>query len=935
MVKKRLLLIVSLLFIASVCFGQTGTTGVINGTVTDPDGVALPGITVILKSPALVLPQLTTVTNASGVYRFMGLAPGTYELTFELEGMNTLVRKGIVVGAGKTSTVDVGMTLKSLEESIIVSGKAPTIDRQKPTRAATLDLEFLKYIPSTRTMRDYFNMAPGVTGDTAAGACVRDNSYNLDGVNMNDPVVGTQFVTYGMDIMEEMSVTTGGVTAEYGAVRGAVVNVVTKSGGNEFHGQGIFFYRDLKLQSKNTEGTVLEGFESGFDYEIEPGFSLGGPIIKDKLWFFGNFAWNKSSEFRSNFPYDKDEQTPIVETNPYPFFKLTFQPSKKDKFIASINYSGRRVNHRHSVGTWARNNEDSTWHQKTRTSVYNLHWTRFWGNNLVTNAKFGYVDFNMDLLSNVQDVQYYWAWEGALFSNGGGHDDLNPRTRLQFNVDGTTFIDNLAGSHELKFGGEFTKSDSKRGWVSWGDSVPGLLDTNIYRNYQHSAIGTVYEVFQSDYMSTDRLLNTSFFIQDTWVIGKRLTLNVGGRLEMQKGVIPKQNADATPYTYMGYLIDTSEPESRTVLEWTTLCPRLGLTFDVFADGSTLIKSTYGRYYSANITQWFGPANRNQGVWGYFRYGSLVTITLPGDFNIGWTDPNTGKEYKMRNPYVDEFTIGIERELWEDWSIGLRYIDRKDRDLIDDADACHLDMYELMENGNLIWTNFTPVTVTDPYDGSTQTFYDQNGFAGHDFFLVNGPHLYRNYKGIELTVNKRYSKGWSINASYTWNKSTGVVGTDFYDSYGYTSYYDNPNYHYNKQGRMELERRHQVKIQGLFKGPWGINLGWYYYYLSGRRDTRQIRSDDFGLNLYQGNVTINAEPKGSTARPDLHALDLKVEKAFKIGNVTLAVFMDIFNVFNQGVLTDQETVSSDPTRTFGEMITITDPRIIRLGAKIEF
>jgi hypothetical protein len=257
--KRLLTLLLATFFVASVGLAQTMGTGNINGTVTDPDGVTLPGITVILKSPALVLPQLTTVTNASGIYRFLGLAPGTYELTFMLEGMNTLVRQGINVSAGKTATVDVGMTLKSLEESVIVSGKAPTIDRQTTTGVASVNIEALKLIPTpNRSAMDYFNLTPGVDSQTAHGSGQMDNSYNLDGVNMGDPATGMDYVSFGMDIMEEIAVQTGGISAEFGSVKGAVLNVVTKSGGNKFSGSASFYYDHESLQSDNTKGTDLE-----------------------------------------------------------------------------------------------------------------------------------------------------------------------------------------------------------------------------------------------------------------------------------------------------------------------------------------------------------------------------------------------------------------------------------------------------------------------------------------------------------------------------------------------------------------------------------------------------------------------------------------------------------------------------------------------------
>lgn len=925
MLKRFSILAITLLFTFTVVQAQLNQTGMITGVVNSPDGTPMPGVTVIAKSPAMVLPEMTTVSSENGRYRFPSLAPGTYELTFQLEGMNTIVRKGIKVNVGVTSSVDIMMELQTIQESIVVEGKSPTVDRQNTTKAANLDQEFLKSIPAVRDLGTYFNMTPGVTADTAHGGTVRDNSYNLDGVNLGDPAVGTEGVFFGMDIMEEISVQSGGLSAEYGAVRGAVVNVVSKSGGNKFSGTASIYYRNEDFQSTNTKGTPLEGNLSGFKYEIEPGITLGGPLAKDKLWFFFNASYTKSENYVPGYPYD-GEDIPPDDYRPYPYVKFTFQPNQANKFIFSYNYSDIERNHR----TASRfDTVDTTWIQETPTHVFNAHWTRNFGNNFFANFKVGYVDSTFNLLAkntNYRATEYTTNRDAG----GYGYDDLNGRDRLQINADGTVFVDDLAGAHEIKFGGEYTYSKNYWGRQYYTDPRNGCWQVISYGGVPW--YGWVY----LDMDRYEDMQNWSLFVQDTWSISNNLTLNLGLRYENQKGIIPVQAEDSVDINFFGYTINPSVTEKRTAMTWSTLAPRVGLIYDITSDGKTLLKASYSRYYAANITQWFTYLNPNDftiaGV-DLYSDGSIYGPWywyLPGGATAGYGDKD------LANPYVDEFVVGFERELWEDWSVGLRYIKKWDRDLIEDADGTALDMDALMNDGELIWTNYQPVTITDPYDGSPQTFWNLINPQPSQLYTVNPPGAERDYDGIEFTLNKRYSKGWQLMLSYVWQNSRGLVATDFNDSYGATGYYDNPNNHTNAYGRFPYERRHQFKVNGLVKGPWGINLSGYFRWLSGRRYTRTISSGDLGVALNQDPETIFAEERGSRGLPDIVQLDLRLEKVFKIGPVNLRVFADLFNVFNANPASAVETLSSTPTtRTFEEMTDILDPRMLRLGAKIEF
>ncbi|MCP5046258.1 MAG: TonB-dependent receptor [bacterium] len=943
MIKKVLIVLLATMFMVTAGFAQTAQTGAIKGTVTDPDGVTLPGITVITKSSALVINQMTTVTNANGQYRFLGLPSGEYELTFMLEGMNTYVRKGIVVRVGRTATVDVGMTLKSLEESIVVSGKAPTVDRQKTTGVASLDVEFLKMVPSqNRSFTDYFNLTPGVTGDSAHGSGTMENSYNLDGVNVGDPATGLDFVSFGMDIMEEISVQTGGISAEYGSVKGAMVNVVTKSGGNNFSGSLYFYYDHESLQSTNTEGTDLydpdaENQEkTGRKFQSEPGASLGGPLIKDKLWFFANFNMIKNETYAPGYPYNgTGGDIPADREEVFPYLKLTYQPTQSDKFIIGYNFSDLKRNHR---GANRYQTTATTRLQETPTHVFNAHWTKTFGSNFYANLKLAYVKFDLNIDAKAPGAQYSDWLTSQQTGTYWRNKDRNQRDRYQAVFDATTFIDDLAGSHEVKFGGEFQQA--KTGW-NMETNTDDPTGMHLIYMYPEAVGGTgVYYGYHIEtFDRKDDMRNFSMFLNDTWSVTNNLTLNLGIRYDYNSVVWPAQGGDTPPVfdPFLGVTIDRTIGSTMTPMKWNNISPRLGLIYDIFSDGTTLFKASWSHYVQPNQVGWINLAHPNG--WHYWRELYLGSDTVQA-YLSGTSPSGTQVGYGSHDliaPTSNELTVGIEREMWEDWSLGIRYIRKWEKDLIHIVDANALDIDALLDNGELVWTNWEALNVTDPYDGGSVMFYNNLDVSReNDDHIVNPPGAERNYDGVELTLNKRYSHGWQINASYVYGDSRGLISTSRGgQSLGTSSLFDDPNAHVNAIGRFPLERRHQFKLTGMVKGPWGINLGGYFRYMSGRRWTRTVSSSFLGAGLNQTSVTNNAETRGNDGYPALRLLDLKVEKAFRFGKVEFKVFADIFNVFNENTILTEYVNSSNPSRTFGEDLTIAAPRVVRFGARIEF
>ncbi len=941
MIRRVLVFLMAIISIVSVGFTQTIQTGAIRGTVTDPDGVALPGLTVILRSPALIVSQVTSLSNANGVYRFLSLAPGEYELTFVWRGMNTLVRKGIVVRVGKTATVDTAMTLKSIAENVIVIGKAPTVDRQKTTGVTSLDIQLLKLVPSVnRNFMDYFNLTPGVSNDSVHGSGDMENSYNLDGVNMGDPATGTNMVPFGMDIMEEIAVQSGGLSAEYGSVKGAVINVVTKSGGNKLNGSAFFYYDNEAFAATNTKGTDLykEGVtpeKTGRKFQMEPGFTLGGPIIKDKLWFFANVNMIRADTYASGYPYDKKDNIPADTKMFLPYIKLTFQPTASDKFMVSYNYANLLANHRGASRYYT---EATTRTQETPTHVFNAHWTKTWGANWYANLKLAYIAYNLNLDSKT-DGSMYMDWLTARnYGTFWRNKDDSQRDRYQVVADATTFIDHFVGAHELKIGGELQMA--KTSW--WIENNPSDA-TGLAMLYMYPEAvggnGIYYGIHVEGFDRKDNMVNFSLYLNDTWNMTHNVTFTLGVRYDYNSTIWPAQNQDEAPVynPFLKKTIDRRITKSMTPMKWNNVSPRLGVIYDIFSDGTTLFKGSWSHYVEPNQIGWINIAHPNG--WHYWLeyYFGKDTVS---SYRSGETPAGTQVGYKNYNliaPTCDELTVGFERELWQDWSVGLRYLKKWDRDLIHVVDAASVNMDTLMETGELVWKDWEVKTALDTHSGNTVTFYNNlNPSRKPARYIVNPPGAGRDYDGFELTLNKRFSQGWSVNVSYVYANSRGLIGTSRNSqALGTSLLFSDPNAHENANGRFELESRHQVKITGLLKGPLGINVGGYFKLKSGQRWTRMVSAEFLHLKLNQNTQQINAEPRGSSGYPAVVQLDLKVEKAFRVSDVELKLFADIFNLFNANTVTQEFLDSSNPKRKFKEDLLIMDPRVVRLGVRVEF
>ncbi len=931
---RRFKLLACLLLIVmavGTAWSQMIPTGKLTGTVTDNGKLALPGVTVKISSPSLMVPEMSAITNQDGLFRMVSLPPGTYKVTFELEGFKTVVREGIIINSNLTVTLPVEMEQGAISESVLVVGQSPTVDVEKTQLGTTFTQEILESVPLTRELSAIYNSAPGMFDRTSFGSDARSNNFVVDGVKMQDPMTGDPYQTVPWNAIDEVEVSTSNQKAENGNVKGAMVSVITKSGGNQLSGGLNFYFRNKSLQSNNTDGTQLEGQFNGFKSQYVPGFSLGGPIKKDKIWFFVSLDVDRSASYVNGFPAAPVGQsvtgnTPIHANTFAPFAKLTFQLDKKNKIIASAYYRSYDLDHR-DASAWTV--LDANTKEDTAVNVATVQWTNITSESFFFDLKASWYSLHQYLLAN-NDLAPMTDYGVDSINRGGyGSDWWYKRRRVELNGDSTLFLDDAAGRHELKFGvnSEFAFDSTECGYYT-DPHLEGLfsdgfkaVDVELWEGVPTWAwVGT-------EYAQKNNLIQVGAFLQDTWTPFKQLVVSLGLRYDYSQGAYPAQRNKAT-----GEWVNENRIKA---MSFNMLSPRLGLTYDIFGDGKTVIKGNWGRYYAPMLMLYYYFNNPSQ--------RSSFVARLNPDWTVDYTTPvvspgTTAVDPNLKSPYADELTIGIERELFENFSISGTFIAKWEKNLIDDVDRAHLDWETYEETGELVWNGYSPVTGTDPFTGEDITFYQMDeDFGDYGFVFQNVPGTARKYTGAEFKLTKRMSDRWSMLASYVYSHGMGILNTTRGQSTGFTGFYDDPNSMINAYGKLDYQREHLVKVQGTYVGPWGLNFSAYYQFGSGIPYTRVIRSMEAGLGyLYQGMVSIYAEKRGSEKLPDQHLLDIRLQKEIKLPKGQLGLSIDVYNVFNNNQATSVgATTNYDYFTTFQTVYGIMSPRYVQLGLNYKF
>ncbi len=897
---------ISLLLVFSLAIGcayAQRLTGKITGVVTDDEGTSLPGVTVETSSPALMGGLQAQVTSQKGTYRFINLPPGTYKLVFKLEGFQAMEILNTKVLLGTTITKNVVLTPGTIEESITVVAKPPTIDVTKSGTSAHYSKEELEMIPTGRdSFMDIVKMAPGFSPSLGSrgitsivlGSNNESSMYQIDGVDVSNPEFGSAWIFFPANVFEEVETHLLGAPAEYGQYSGAVINVVTKSGSNTLKGDISYYGQfDSLTGDNNPQPGEAQSFQRNKYYFLST--NLGGPIIKDKLWFFASVAqskdnsvwWRGNAEFPNKFPRQQA------------FLKFSAQPAKNHKFSGYAYFETYSLPRATSPDVMA----ESRMKESSDTPSWNLLWTWQINNNAYFELKSGghYSRMNsMPTHSTLDDPTHYDVITG-ITSNGAWFPWTYEVGKYQVNANLSYFAeDYLGGDHEFKFGIQYNHGIAQ--------NQGGHSGGRAYIDYD----GAPYRMYMQDtYYYGGKTDSIGAFVDDSLKIGDRVNLNLGLRFDWQNGYIHSMHVmDGWSKT------DQMTDPMKDLLNQYVFSPRIGLAVQLTSDQKTLLKASYGRYYDATqIYNWEAPGPNVTDwhllVWDGTDY--VLFDTVPGEMNY-----SVDKPYKT--PYADQFSIGLEREIFTDLSFGANFIYKKHNNLIGWEDR---------------GATYEQVNLVSPDNGQTYAAWNQTSAAGtNDYWITNRQDFEQSYIGAIFTIDKRYSNNWLMHASLTWQKSEGLIISAHSGAQSGISRWGfgkDPNNLINANGALQNDRRVTFKLQTSYSFPLGIVASINYIYASGRPLPIFVR-----IYPDQGMKSILAEPRnhGNLSAAE-SMLDFRLSKSFDIyKTVRLHAMFDVFNVFNSDTTLDY---SSANLYAANYMATsrIPFPRRLQIGLRLEF
>jgi len=928
--KTKLLigLIVLLLMLSPLIFGQSRDTGAIIGKISDDEGNAIPGASLILTSPNLMGAR-TTVSDANGEFRFPALPPGEYALKAELTGFGTFVQENIRVTTTATLNVNVVMKPAAMAEEVTIVGEAPTVDiKSTETASVTLSNELLRNVPYNQFTADIVNLAPGVSGNVAYGASENTGiAYTMDGVNVADPEAGSAWVFSDHNIIEEAKIMGVGLPAEYGNFTGVIFNLVTKSGGNELSGHFEFNFQGYKADSKFWQAENTGVYLADYPNLTSPSSKLtdinghlGGPIIKDKLWFYVGGQFYRTQNRPTGFPEDVDYKQPRF------FAKLSAQldPSlSMSGVFQTTSYQGENRSASSVRSPEACVTQDSPdW-------LASFSLTKILSPNTFFDLKTNYFKgrYYLDPEVGFDPYTHRNLNENMRFFSDGDFYYAD-RARFGTNASLTHYAEDfITGSHDFKFGVEVERSmaRSRYGYTGRG----GELGDNIkYVDYWgYGAFGYLYSgnylAYQYEgYDTNTRYTRLEVFAQDSWQVSERLNISLGVRFGQNWGDV--KGVDGA------------------VFKTNHLDPRLGFTFDVLGDRTTILKAHYGRFAEAMLTAYHDRMNPLSQFKDYIGYYFIPDDNDPATTGGTWYEWFRIKptEYAMddnlKHPSMSQFTVGIERELFKDASLGVTYINRKWDNIIG--------RYNRAARYNVIDYYSPELNQTFPiYERTMDTlelsdFIITNLQKGSEYPNILTD-IYRKYEGLEILFNKRFSNRWQLLASYVYSKASGTRDNGFGGDIGWGEDPSDPNSYVNAEGCLTNDFTHMLKVQGTYVLPLDISLTGYFRTITGFSWTTQVMTE----RLNQGQVTFFAEPRGANHYPMATTLDLRLEKIFTLaGKYRLGVIFDVFNVFNDDTITTWGTIAgfdwnegTYPSTDGHELYTLVRPRQARLGLRLIF
>ena len=938
----------------------------IAGVVKDTTGSVMPGVLVEASSPALIEKTRSVVTDSAGQYKIVDLSPGTYQVSFTLAGFKTVRRADIILEGTFTAPVNADLQIGSVEETITVTGASPTVDIINTQKSFVANREILDAIPTTdRNTVSRALLIPGTTVTpfvlgqfnlTSHGSSVSDFTMAIDGLRVNNLCGSGQYSGFYMNdaAVQELTYSTGSESAEIQS-SGIRVNSVPKDGGNKFSGSMFLYGQGSSLQADNRSdavkaaGITIAG--TAYDYQINPSF--GGPLAKDKLWFYFTYKYQNakvyvpSSHFSDGSPAFRN-----LMGNYSGVGRVTWAASSKDRIRVYVEkqFNGEFYN---GFNTYAVTTPEASTDAFGRGWIPQVRWTRAQSNKLLLEAGLAYYtqpyEQNCSAIAPAGALPHLNGSTGLLTGRCGYL--IPPYSSTTKDYSAMASASYVTGSHAIKFGmtdgwGEnsrtFAPNANINTLITLNGVVPGVNDFPVQVAVYNTPTTGIQNV-NSD---------LGLYGQDTWTM-KRLTLNYGARFDHFNASVPAESAPASTF-----IAARDFPAIPNVPNWNDWALRLAAAYDVSGDGKTAFKASAGKYVASQAAGYAQTFNGMNGTtqtvtWTDLdRNGTIFDAAgniqanevIGGTSNFGQItarpDPSLARGYNW------EYSAQVQRELMPRMSVTVGFY--------------HRDFYNLqvVDNQNLTaadWTALSIATPTDPrlpLSGQAIPLYTLNankvGIAT-DNLLTYSTQNKSAYNGFEVSANIRRDK-FILFGGVTTDRliTTACDGSNATDG---TSGRDNPNglrfcesvratsgqpagvFRTTVKASAAYSFPYDIQVSGSFASIPGPAIAANYTVTSLLAGGRTIVGSTAGANT----IVVNLVEPNTLFLDTVNRLDMRFGKTFRFSNVKIQGFADVFNVLNAGtVLSINQTYGAVPSsNAWNAPLTIMDGRYVRFGLQMNF
>jgi len=932
--------------LAGQAMAQAGTgTGNIVGQVVDESQGVLPGVTVTATSPALQVPQVVGVTDARGEYRMMRLPIGTYAVTYSLIGFSTLRREDIILTNGFTARLDVVLTVGAVEESVTVTGESPVVDVASTQITTHVTQDVLDVIPTGRNhYTSLLELAPGAKGNIDVGGSTNNGTPSfsnfgmqeeswqaVDGISTKTPNISDSGNFPDFTTIEEAAVSTMGHDATVPS-RGVNINTVIKSGGNDLSGTFMYGATGGALEWEPERGGALVN-----RYDIVG--QMGGPIIHDKLWVFAGARYQYQERDVVNCL--KPDGTNCTRENGSPFFtpKATFQLNPNNKIIGMAWFNERidtAIGDGGLVEWSARRNwggMDGVFKGEWQglisdNTVVSLLGGMFW-NHSGTKCDTDPSDSTCSLVSR-NDRRTGRTWG---LSNRSGERNQEERRQIRGGVSWYK-ADWGGGNHEIKVGSDFFNTPANRRFLDRGAA-------GNYRLRYANGVPDRIDIYNSPVFPDNAGNYIGFYAQDSWTIGRQLTLNLGLRYARDSIYENEGCRDAAvPPGDVPFPDSCWEKTQMPILN--SLVPRLRAAYDLTGDGTTVVKGGWGRYVRMRLFDHLQPIANNVITTAVYRWRDedgnddytdgevnldpngpdFLSLSLAGTFETsGRGIPNPDEQ----QVYTDEFSAQFERQLIPDLAIRVTGIHARVNREIRLANALRpYEAYNIPINSPDPGPDGVEGTADDT--GNVITWYDYPAeLAGVDFqqgIYVNDSKANQTYNSMELAVSKRLSNNYQFSGSYALTKLN-IPLTPNEDEFNTQDpnaeiFAENDTYEW------------LIRLNGSYRFPYGILFAARY---EGRSGDPWARTAILEGGEQIPDIEVNVEPIGSQRLEHVDLVTLRGEKGFNLGGGNeLMVRLNLHNLLNDTAATSINSLSGS---SYGRITGYVLPRIVNFEVEYRF